>query len=309
MALVLIAAAVYNSVWGVFLILRPLAIFDWAGMPAINYPEIVQCGGAFVAICGLGYALAAINPLRHWPIVLVGLTMKLAATVGFGWALWRERLPQELAWVVLANDLIWCAPFAFILFKSYDAAVGRKRVVSPEVRSMALRSRTQSGITLDDLSRRSPIMLVFLRHLGCTFCRESLADLAKQRRRIEAAGTRLVLIHMASEERALPPLSKHGLCDIARVSDPTQTVYRAFGLGRGRLLELFGPKVLLRGLQAGLLGRHGAGALSGDGFQMPGVFVVYHGQVIRSFVHQSAADRPDYLNLACDQSSHTGTLA
>jgi hypothetical protein len=57
---------------------------------------------------------------------------------------------------------------------------------------------------------------------------------------------------------------------------------------------LFGPKVWWRGFQAGVLNRHGAGRLQGDGFQMPGVFLVFHGQILRSFRHQSAADRPDY---------------
>jgi hypothetical protein len=33
----------------------------------------------------------------------------------------------------------------------------------------------------------------------------------------------------------------------------------------------------------------------GDGFQMPGVFLLYHSEIIRSYRHQSAADRPDYM--------------
>ena len=43
---------------------------------------------------------------------------------------------------------------------------------------------------------------------------------------------------------------------------------------------------------------HGVGMLAGDGLQMPGVFVLHHGQVLREFRHESAADRPDYLELA-----------
>jgi len=37
---------------------------------------------------------------------------------------------------------------------------------------------TQSGERLVELSEMSPVLLVFLRHAGCTFCREALADFA-----------------------------------------------------------------------------------------------------------------------------------
>lgn len=45
-----------------------------------------------------------------------------------------------------------------------------------------------------------------------------------------------------------------------------------------------------------------AGLLKGDGFQMPGVFLLYHGTVLRSYRHQSAADRPNYSQLVDPQS-------
>ncbi len=103
---------------------------------------------------------------------------------------------------------------------------------------------------------------------------------------------------MGDENQVAPVLSKYGMTDVDRVCDSRQLVYRAFGLRRGRLTELFGPRVWWRGFQAGVLGRHGVGTLVGDGFQMPGVFLIFHGEILRSYVHQSAADRPDYVALA-----------
>jgi hypothetical protein len=35
----------------------------------------------------------------------------------------------------------------------------------------------------------------------------------------------------------------------------------------------------------------------GDGFQMPGVFVLHRGEVRKSFVHQHPYDRPDYEDI------------
>lgn len=295
---VLLAAAVYNAIWAVWVGLFPNQIFDLTGAERPLYPEIWQCVGMFVGVWGIGYAIAAFNPLRHWPVVFVGLLGKIFGPLGFLWASSQGRFPVEFGWTIVFNDLIWLVPFGVILYRAYDDAIGGKRITSPDVQRMALRTKTNLGMTLDELSRMSPVMLVFLRHLGCTFCREALADLSKRKREIEASGTRIVLVHMSSEETASPLMARLGLANVDRLSDSKQSVYKAFGLRRGRILDLFGPKVWWRGFQAGVLDRHGIGARHGDGFQMPGVFIIFHGEVLRSYIHQSAADRPDYVQLA-----------
>ena len=38
-----------------------------------RYPQIWQCVGMIVGVYGVGYLVAASDPLRHWPIVLVGM--------------------------------------------------------------------------------------------------------------------------------------------------------------------------------------------------------------------------------------------
>lgn len=292
------AAGVYNLLWGAFAVVSPLSVFSWLGMPAPNYPELWQCIGMIVGVYGIGYLIAATDPNRHWPIVLVGLLGKILGPIGFAQAAMADRMPWTLGWTILTNDLIWWIPFALILKGAHDASLGHRRVASPEIVRMSLRAQTQNGMTLMEMSRRWPSMVVFLRHFGCTFCREALADLAKARVEIERSGVRLVLVHMGTEEQAERFFRRYRMEDVARVSDPQQSLYRAFGLTRGTLANLFGPKVWWRGFQAGLLDKHGIGGLVGDGFQMPGAFLVYHGEVLRSFRHQSAADRPDYVMLS-----------
>jgi peroxiredoxin len=294
----LTAAGVYNLLWGAFAVAFPLTLFSWLGMAAPNYPELWQCIGMIVGVYGVGYWIAATDPDRHWPVVLVGLLGKVFGPIGFVNAAMAGRLPWTMGWTIVTNDLIWWIPFALILKGAHDATLGQRRVSSPEIVRMSLRAQTQTGMSLMEMSRRWPTMIVFLRHFGCTFCREALADLARVRPAIEKSGVRMVLVHMGSEEQAGVFFRKYRLEDLPRVSDPHQSLYRAFGLTRGTLANLFGPKVWWRGFQAGLLDRHGIGGLVGDGFQMPGVFLVYHGEVIRCYRHQSAADRPDYLALA-----------
>lgn len=154
---------------------------------------------------------------------------------------------------------------------------------------------TSSGESLLELSRQSPVLLVFLRHAGCTFCREALADLGRQRAEIESRGTRIVLVHMSPARDFEDLAAGYGLRGVAHISDPAKSAYQAFGLGRGNLLQLFGPGIWARGLQA-TLGGHMVGKLQGDGFQMPGLFVLEDGRITQSYIHRDAGDRPDYCS-------------
>lgn len=114
-------AAVYNVVWGLWITLLPWTAFDWIGMPPPNYPAIWQCLGMVVGVYGIGYACAATAPLRHWPIVLVGLLGKVFGPLGFLLAALHGELPWRFGWLLLTNDLIWWAPFALILRAAYHA--------------------------------------------------------------------------------------------------------------------------------------------------------------------------------------------
>jgi peroxiredoxin len=158
-------------------------------------------------------------------------------------------------------------------------------------------ARTQAGQALTGLSEASPVLLVFLRHAGCTFCREAIADVARQRSVIEAAGVRIVLVHMADSAAIDRLIGKYGLEGVDCICDPDRKLYQAFGLKRGRLWQLFGPKVLWRALPEGVLARHGIGRLTADSFQMPGLFLINASGILRRFRHRTAADRPDYAGV------------
>ena len=71
---------------------------------------------------------AALNPLRHWPIVLVGLLGKLFGPIGFvDAALIKGTFPVQFGWTIITNDLIWWIPFAVILLAAWRAGeMGRR---------------------------------------------------------------------------------------------------------------------------------------------------------------------------------------
>lgn len=155
-----------------------------------------------------------------------------------------------------------------------------------------------SGESLAQLTEQEPVLLVFLRHFGCSFCREAIADIARRRQGFMAQGIRVVLVHMSPErEIAERFFQKYKLFPVDHISDPEKRFYQAFGLFRGTPTQLFGLMNWIRGFQVGVLEGHGFafhGEELGDGFQMPGVFVLHRGEIKSSFIHQAAWDRPDY---------------
>jgi peroxiredoxin len=155
-----------------------------------------------------------------------------------------------------------------------------------------------TGESLDELSRQSPLLVVFLRHQGCAFCREVLAELAQRRPQIEARGVRIVLVHLIPDDNAAEMFfARWRLHDVPRISDPQQQVYRAFGLARGTLWQVLGLGVWWPGVKAILRG-HLPGKPQGDIFQLPGAFVVHQGKIVQAFRAATSAEKADLLEMS-----------
>ena len=310
MKYVLLSAAAYNILWGTVAILFPEAMFRLAGIdPLPSHPELWQCIGMFVAVFGLGYAIAARHPFVHWPIVLVGLLGKVLGPAGFLYSVYRGRLPIEFGWTILTNDLIWWVPFSVVLWHAvrfHQGRVEQFRIAAPTRKIDPLgRMMSQRGATLLELSRHQPLLVVFLRHSGCTFCREAVADISEQRERIEQQGTGIAFVHMGQAE-PVQLLEKYHLTDLHSFRDPACSLYDAFGLRMGSLAELLGPIVWWRGFQSWLAG-HNPGKTDGNILRMPGVFLLNDGEIVRAYRHRRSSDRPDYVQLATMPHSESGS--
>ncbi|MEM7575662.1 MAG: alkyl hydroperoxide reductase [Bacteroidota bacterium] len=114
----LLTAATYNIIWGAWVVLFPSHVFSWTGMEQPLYPMIWQSVGMIVGVYGLGYAIAAFDPGRHWPIVLVGFLGKIFGPIGFVYHYSLGNFPASFWWITLFNDLIWIIPFGWILWSA-----------------------------------------------------------------------------------------------------------------------------------------------------------------------------------------------
>ncbi|MFT4535687.1 MAG: peroxiredoxin [Saprospiraceae bacterium] len=156
---------------------------------------------------------------------------------------------------------------------------------------------TNRGRSLVDASSEMPVLLVFLRHFGCVFCREAMIDISKKREDWEKQNINVVLVHMSDFETAEKYFKKFNVPGIENISDPTCGLYASFGLSKGNASQLFGLKNFIRGFETTIKGIPIGLRQIGDGFQMPGVFLIRNGKVLESYIHKSAADRPDYDSL------------
>lgn len=148
---------------------------------------------------------------------------------------------------------------------------------------------------LSDLWQQQPLVLVFVRHSGCTLCLDHSVVLREAYSEIRAAGAEVVVVTMDDPAR-LQAFKERWKLPFICLADPGQVGYRAFQCPRGSLLAVAGPAMWWRAIKS--LFRHGAGLVRGDPMQLPGAFIIDRGGTLR-FVHRSrhSADwaSPDQL--------------
>lgn len=148
------------------------------------------------------------------------------------------------------------------------------------------------GTLADQLT--GPTLLVFLRHFGCLFCRETLADLRAISEQDPAFPRPLFFFEgRRSEGRAF---LRRYWPDLRAVADPAAEFYEAFGVDRGGLREMFGRGVWSARSRAAGKG-HRNGERSGDIWRLPGVFLVAEGTIRWAHEYRHAGDRPDYARI------------
>jgi len=158
---------------------------------------------------------------------------------------------------------------------------------------------TEAGTNLLALAEASPVLLIFLRHFGCSFCRQTISDISDLQGEMQQRGVRPVFVHLGTPAVARAHFDYYGLSDVERIHDPQARLYQdpVFGLSRVPVAsQLFKPAVLVGWLK-GAIFKHGIGTIQGDGEQMPGVFFLRGPEIVREHVHRTIADQVDYRGL------------
>ena len=157
-------------------------------------------------------------------------------------------------------------------------------------------SRPVAGVGLmpgrlaDQLSDE-PTLLVFLRHFGCIFCRETVCDL-RELSEESPEFPPVLFFSQGSPTESRVFLNRYWPTARA-ISDPELEFYEAFGVQQASFLQSLGPRVLLSSRRAKAK-VHENGPRDGDIWRMPGVFLVRGAEVLWQHEFRHAADHPDF---------------
>jgi thioredoxin-dependent peroxiredoxin len=115
------------------------------------------------------------------------------------------------------------------------------------------------------------VALFFLRHLGCSLCKLTVAELKDNHARLAAKSVRTVVVVQSTPKRVTEYAAKANL-PFLLVSDRERRLYDAFEVRRGGLKEFTAPAAFKMTIRATLKG-HLHGAFEGDELQVPASFL------------------------------------
>jgi len=158
--------------------------------------------------------------------------------------------------------------------------------------------------TLRDQLGDGPTLLVFLRQLGCVFCRETVTDLRRHAESDLSYPVPLLFIQGSPTEGRVF-LSRFWPAARA-VADRGKHFYAAFGVERGSLLQTLGPAVWRAHRRAAAKGI-AQGERVGDVWMMPAVLRTEGDRITWRHRFRHAGDLPDFAQLPTAAATTTRT--
>ncbi|MGB3777383.1 MAG: hypothetical protein WA960_03425 [Tunicatimonas sp.] len=289
-------AGIVNVVWGLIFALFTDPLFRWAKLPEPPFLFPWQLIGVSAIVFGLGYYVASFNLSKHALVVVIGFTIKLASTIAVWQSVFAKDFALPMALYFSAKDLVWLAPFAMILyhiFKRWQAPEQER--VNPRVPFSETISyiRTNQGHDLRSLSHEQPVLLVFLPASASPPFQTWMANLARQRLLVEQQGAKLVLAY-GRDEAITSALRKYELSKEAYVNDADYALHSLFNLGRASLTQLLTAPLRRQSWTK----KGAANELAVKSYRLPGVFLIYQGELQKMYRYEGDGDHPDLASLA-----------
>ena len=159
--------------------------------------------------------------------------------------------------------------------------------VGPPAPDAVFRDERGRDVRLSDFWKDGPVVLLFLRHFGCPFCRLQLEQMQRYYQAIRGRGAEVVGICQGTAEETAEFRRAAGVT-FPCVGDPAKRSYEAYGLGRGNVWQIF-VEPILPGIQTLWAGYRfdvrGTLRPHSDWYQLPGVAIVDTDGVVR-YLHR-----------------------
>jgi peroxiredoxin len=128
-----------------------------------------------------------------------------------------------------------------------------------------------AAVRLGDVWAKRPAVLALVRHLGCLFCRQQVAELMRRLPEIERRSATLVVVGPSRPEHIAAFRTATGYPGLLFV-DPSLRAFRAAGLEHSRA-STYHPLAVLKAVRAVAQGHRQTGR-QGDIIQQGGTFVL-----------------------------------
>jgi hypothetical protein len=153
------------------------------------------------------------------------------------------------------------------------------------------------GDTLEAVLNSNKLVIVhFLRHLNCIYCRHQVDEMRafwQQHPRFPP----IVFVHQSSVSDGEAFFARH-FPEAMHISNPDRSLYRMFQIHRLKLISLFNPLTVLKGLWITLRGYIARPVAPGDDYLLlSGTFMFRDGKLVWAHRPRIAGDDPRWGTL------------
>jgi len=150
--------------------------------------------------------------------------------------------------------------------------------------------KSSHGLSLYEHSQLKPVYLIFLRHLGCTFCKQVISGINQIQDKIDVLGLQVVFVHMSDSKSGDDILAHYKDTKSAHISDVDLLLYQEFEILRGTFSQVFGLSIIPKFLHSIFVLGHHNEAPQGDSMILGGFFIYHKGKVVKKYISQNAGD-------------------
>lgn len=173
-----------------------------------------------------------------------------------------------------------------------DAATIESRIASY---TTPLEGARLPATTLPELIRAEKMVILhFLRHLGCIFCKHSVRELRKLAETSKFPP--ITFVHQSTVPQAEEFFAEY-YPGARHISDPRLDLYERFEIRRLEGAQVLNPNMYLIGFQS-LMSGNRQGATQGDALVLSGTFLFNNGRLVWSHRAKYAGDDPKWTKLA-----------
>lgn len=137
-------------------------------------------------------------------------------------------------------------------------------------------------------------LLVLLRHFGCVFCREMVADLKEISSKQSSDGS-ILFFYQGTVAEGREFFAEHWPSAQA-IADAPLKFYKALGIPKAPLRQVMDPAVWRQGMKT-LAKGHRPGIPQGNLLQMPGLLLLEGEKIVWRHDFEHMGDHPDFRSL------------